>query len=67
MVYGIIILAAAVFIAYMLNKSNVSEVKIEAPEKIEPVKEPAQEEKPVKAATKTKKPATLAAKKTKTK
>lgn len=67
MVYGIIILAVAVFIAYMLNKSNVSEVKIEAPEKIEPVEVPAQEEKPVKAATKTKKPATLAAKKTKTK
>ena len=67
MVYGIIILAVAVFIAYMLNKSNVSEVKIEAPEKIEPIEVPAQEEKAAKAPAKTKKPATQAAKKTKTK
>lgn len=64
MVYGIIILAVAVFIAYMLNKSKVSEVKIEAPEKIEPIAEPVKEVKAEKAAPKTK-PATQAAKKTK--
>ena len=46
MLFGIIILAVAVFVAYMLNKSKVSEVKIEAPEKIEPaVEQPAKAEK----------------------
>lgn len=39
MVFGIIILAVAVLVAYLLNKSRVSEVKIEAPEKIEPITE----------------------------
>jgi hypothetical protein len=36
MLFGIIILAVAVLVAYLLNKSKVSEAKIEAPEKIEP-------------------------------
>ncbi len=36
MLFGIIILAVAVLVAYLLNKSKVSEVKIQAPEKIEP-------------------------------
>ena len=36
MLFGIIILAVAILVAYLLNKSKVSEVKIEAPEKIEP-------------------------------
>ena len=36
MLFGIIILAVAVFVAYLLNKSKVSQVKTEAPDKIEP-------------------------------
>lgn len=36
MLFGIIILAVAVFVAYLLNKSKVSEVKTQAPDKIEP-------------------------------
>ena len=48
MLFGIIILAVAVLVAYLLNKSKVSEAKIEAPEKIEPVKE----EQPVKKTVK---------------
>jgi hypothetical protein len=36
MLFGIIIVVVAVFVAYTINKSKVSEVKIEAPEKIEP-------------------------------
>lgn len=39
MLFGIIIVVVAVFVAYMVNKSKVSEVKIEAPEKIEPIVE----------------------------
>jgi hypothetical protein len=39
MVFGVIILAVAVLVAYLLNKSKVSEVKTEAPEKIEPITE----------------------------
>jgi hypothetical protein len=58
MVYGIIILAVAVFIAYTLNKSKVSEVATKAPEKIEPIAEPIKEVKAKKAGKK-------AAKKTK--
>lgn len=46
MLFGIIIVVVAVFVAYMLNKSKVSQVKIEAPEKVEPVVEqPAKAEK----------------------
>ena len=45
MVYGIIILAVAVFIAYKLNKSKVSEVTTKAPEKIEPIAELVKENK----------------------
>ena len=36
MLFGIIILAVAVLVAYLLNKSKVSEVKTQAPDKIEP-------------------------------
>ena len=39
MLFGIIILAVAVLVAYLLNKSKVStvsEVKFQAPDKIEP-------------------------------
>ncbi len=36
MLFGIIILAVAVLVAYLLNKSKVSEVKSQAPDKIEP-------------------------------
>lgn len=60
-----IITAAAIFVAYMLNKSNKPEIKIEAPEKIEPIEEPVKEVKATK--TKTTKPATQAAKKSKVK
>ena len=63
MVYGIIILAVAVFVAYKLTKSKVSEVKIEAPEKIEPIAEPVKEVKAEKV--KAAKPAAQTVKKTK--
>lgn len=58
MVFGIIILAVAVFVAYMLNKSKVSEVKIEAPEKIEPIIEEVVEAPVKKAKTTAKKKTT---------
>lgn len=57
MLFGIIILAVAVLVAYLLNKSKVSkvsEVKFQAPDKIEPVaaEEPVEEtvEAPIKKA-----------------
>lgn len=36
MLFGIIIVVVAVAVAYLLNKSKVSEVKTQAPDKIEP-------------------------------
>lgn len=39
MLFGIIILAVAILVAYLINKSKVSEVKTEAPDKIEPIVE----------------------------
>lgn len=63
MLFGIIIVVVAVAVAYLINKSKVSQVsetKIEAPEKIEPIAE-----QPVKAATKTKAAKKTTAKKSK--
>lgn len=59
MVFGIIIVAVAVFVAYMINKSKVSEVKVEVPEKVEPKVEQAVKTVKVEKVEKTeKKPAT---------
>ena len=44
MLFGIIIVAVAVLVAYLLNKSKVSEVKTQAPDKIEPAAEELVEE-----------------------